>query len=432
MSRNKIAVSEVFGPTVQGEGAVIGKPTVFVRTGGCDYRCSWSVTPDTPIMLADLTEVPAGRIRQGDEILGRKRCESNAGETVRGPYRRGCVTAAIRTPDIATVRVSLRDGRELQVTLDHRFVLRGTRAEGRMKAASDLSGGDRIEVFYPSEHSAKERSLRLEVSACRGRGNTLIKTSLINGYKVKSPYCDSRGESSFAVVEDVAYSGISEIVSIETSLGTYVSGGILSRNCDSKFAVLPEYREQWRDMSPEEVFAEVERLSGGRPILVTLSGGNPAIQPLGKLIRLGHERGYTFAIETQGTIHKDWFSELDYLTVSPKPPSSGMGTNWERLSRCLEAAGKRTETTLKVVVFDDADYAYAHEVGERYPLVPIYLQVGNDDPPGPEPKDATEPDHAKLLDRYEWLVGKVLADGWNGATVLPQLHVLLWGNKRGV
>ncbi len=36
-----ISVSEIFGPTVQGEGAVIGKPTVFVRTGGCDYRCSW-------------------------------------------------------------------------------------------------------------------------------------------------------------------------------------------------------------------------------------------------------------------------------------------------------------------------------------------------------------------------------------------------------
>ncbi|TGQ96454.1 radical SAM protein, partial [Mesorhizobium sp. M4B.F.Ca.ET.200.01.1.1] len=29
------------GPTVQGEGVLIGLPTVFIRTGGCDYRCSW-------------------------------------------------------------------------------------------------------------------------------------------------------------------------------------------------------------------------------------------------------------------------------------------------------------------------------------------------------------------------------------------------------
>jgi len=36
-----IRVSEIFGPTIQGEGALIGLPTVFVRTGGCDYRCAW-------------------------------------------------------------------------------------------------------------------------------------------------------------------------------------------------------------------------------------------------------------------------------------------------------------------------------------------------------------------------------------------------------
>jgi 7-carboxy-7-deazaguanine synthase len=34
-------VVEVFGPTIQGEGALAGLPTLFVRFGGCDYRCSW-------------------------------------------------------------------------------------------------------------------------------------------------------------------------------------------------------------------------------------------------------------------------------------------------------------------------------------------------------------------------------------------------------
>lgn len=29
-------------------------------------------------------------------------------------------------------------------------------------------------------------------------------------------------------------------------------------------------------------------------------------------------------------------------------------------------------------------------------------------------------------------VAKVVADRWFAATVLPQLHVLAWGNKRGV
>ncbi len=201
--------------------------------------------------------------------------------------------------------------------------------------------------------------------------------------------------------------------------------------CDSKFAVLPEFRNTWHRMSPEEVFKEVKELSP-RPILVTLSGGNPALQPFGGLIRLGKAEGYGFTIETQGTLARDWFADLDYLTLSPKPPSSGMKTDWEKLARCVEAGGSETETVMKIVVLDERDYAYAKEVGRRFPEVPVYLQVGNDDPPGPEAADRTEPNISKLLERYEWLAGKVVADGWNDATVLPQLHVLVWGNKRGV
>ena len=36
-----LRIAEIFGPTIQGEGALIGQPTVFIRAGGCDYRCSW-------------------------------------------------------------------------------------------------------------------------------------------------------------------------------------------------------------------------------------------------------------------------------------------------------------------------------------------------------------------------------------------------------
>src|SRR6267154_551910 len=32
-------VMEVFGPTLQGEGQMIGYQTMFVRSGGSDYRC---------------------------------------------------------------------------------------------------------------------------------------------------------------------------------------------------------------------------------------------------------------------------------------------------------------------------------------------------------------------------------------------------------
>jgi 7-carboxy-7-deazaguanine synthase len=44
---DKYAVSEMFGPTIQGEGPVIGRKTLFVRLAGCDYRCSWCDSKQT-------------------------------------------------------------------------------------------------------------------------------------------------------------------------------------------------------------------------------------------------------------------------------------------------------------------------------------------------------------------------------------------------
>jgi 7-carboxy-7-deazaguanine synthase len=74
--------------------------------------------------------------------------------------------------------------------------------------------------------------------------------------------------------------------------------------CDSKFAVLPEFRDTWRRMSSEAVLAKVKDLSP-RPILITLSGGNPALQPFRPLIQLAKTEGYRFTIETQGTLARD-------------------------------------------------------------------------------------------------------------------------------
>ena len=41
MGHHDYKVVEVFGPTLQGEGPDVGMPTMFVRFGGCDYRCIW-------------------------------------------------------------------------------------------------------------------------------------------------------------------------------------------------------------------------------------------------------------------------------------------------------------------------------------------------------------------------------------------------------
>lgn len=200
--------------------------------------------------------------------------------------------------------------------------------------------------------------------------------------------------------------------------------------CDSLHAVDSAYRHDWAQMSAETIFSEVERLSGGAPLTVSLSGGNPAIQDFAPLIALGKAKGYGFAMETQGSVAQDWFSNLSMLILSPKPPSSGETVNWAKFDDCIARAGQ-VETVMKIVIFDATDYAWAREVATRYPDLPLYLQPGNHTPPPPEAEDA-EIDMDGIMARYEWLIDKTLGDRWYRPTILPQLHVLVWGNKRGV
>ena len=195
--------------------------------------------------------------------------------------------------------------------------------------------------------------------------------------------------------------------------------------CDSPHAVDNAFRHDWTPMGTEEVWAEVENLSRGRPLTVSLSGGNPAIQDFGPLIRRGLDEGYGFACETQGSIVRPWFSDLAMLVLSPKPPSSGEEMDWAAFDTCL--AVRPANTVLKIVIFDDSDFRWAQDVAGRYSDLPLYLQPGN-----PETDPALPVDLGQATGRLEWLIDKTLSAGWFAPRILPQLHVLVWGNKRGV
>jgi 7-carboxy-7-deazaguanine synthase len=203
--------------------------------------------------------------------------------------------------------------------------------------------------------------------------------------------------------------------------------------CDTLYAVLPKYRHEWALMTPSDIIARVNELAGDQPVLVSLSGGNPALQPLDAVITLGRCNGHGFAMETQGSVPQQWFANLDWLILSPKPPSSGMVADWNALDACIEAAGERSRCVLKIVVFDEADYRFARTVASRCPNLKIYLQVGSPAPLDAEGEAMPETaDIGDLMKRLRWLAARTIADRWFDATVLPQLHVLAWGNKRGV
>ena len=252
------------------------------------------------------------------------------------------------------------------------------------------------------------------------------------------------------------------------------------RFCDSLHAVLPEYRHTWKAMTPTEILSEVRALAG--PCLITLSGGNPAIQQLDSLIERGQGLGYTFSCETQGTIAADWLAKLNHLTISPKPPSSGMVNDYSKLHQTIQTAytgETETDVVLKIPVFDEDDYQFARNISELHPTVPVWLTVGNSQPPPPGPEDTRPagfepslyhgqdrapegpedgrvrsedagPEHDRvpsggegpegiapgidlsaLSQRLRWLSERVLEDKWLEVRVGIQQHSIAWGNEQG-
>lgn len=203
--------------------------------------------------------------------------------------------------------------------------------------------------------------------------------------------------------------------------------------CDSAFTWDGSAKNDINQMTAEEIWSELIKIGGDRFSHVTISGGNPALLTnLSELVDLLKENGKKIAIETQGSKFQEWLKDIDDLTISPKPPSSGMKTDFSKLDHIIESLRPYSDhqsISLKVVIFDSNDLQYAKEVHGRYPAIPFYLQVGN--------ADINEAETNKLvkilLEKYEWLIEQVIGDkDLNNVRVLPQLHTLVWGNKRGV
>lgn len=203
--------------------------------------------------------------------------------------------------------------------------------------------------------------------------------------------------------------------------------------CDSAFTWDGSGKELIKQMQAEEIWDELVRLGGNGFSFVTLSGGNPALlKNLSFLVDLLKEKEIKIGLETQGSRWQDWFVEIDELTISPKPPSSKMNTDFDILDSIMQRlrdANRSNHISLKVVVFSDEDYVYAKKVHLRYPDVPFFLQVGNEDNKTVDNAQLVE----QLLTKYEWLIDKTMLDNeFKNVKVLPQLHTYIWGNKRGV
>jgi len=174
--------------------------------------------------------------------------------------------------------------------------------------------------------------------------------------------------------------------------------------CDTEYAFTGG-----KEMSIDGIIREVGKYDCPH---VCITGGEPLIQKdIIKLIQELLDRKYFISVETGGSISIEALPCDEKITISLdiKCPSSGEDQKMEFLN--IELLSPNDQ--LKFVIADDIDYKYAKEIIAKHkPICPIIMQpVGG--------RDLKE------------LAEKVFRDKIN-IRVLPQLHKLIWGDRRGV
>ena len=174
--------------------------------------------------------------------------------------------------------------------------------------------------------------------------------------------------------------------------------------CDTKYAI---NCERW--LKYEDIQKEVKRFEAKR---VIFTGGEPALQDKFMAYFIKNNQGYLYQVETNGTIFpEESISLLDHITVSPKM----FAVNSEVL-KTIKAEAKSVE--FKFVV--DENFEEELELAKELDLSPVVLQ--------PIWRNETLKDY---LEKVKNII-EIAKEKAPYVRVIPQLHKILYGQKRGV
>jgi 7-carboxy-7-deazaguanine synthase len=214
--------------------------------------------------------------------------------------------------------------------------------------------------------------------------------------------------------------------------------------CDSMHAVDPDKVSRnaswWTQTQIAEEFLKYRRAQGEHTTnWVTFSGGNPCIHDLRELVTALQHANINIQVETQGTFVPDWLFGCSHVVVSPKGPGMGERYDQGKLDFFMDS-GPKIRMSMKVVIFDERDLEFASLLYERYVLVrqdlresQFFLSLGNPMPPGKDQNVSRSHLRTLLMDRYDHLLRDVMKHQYLcNVKFLPQMHVLVWGNKAGV
>jgi 7-carboxy-7-deazaguanine synthase len=188
------------------------------------------------------------------------------------------------------------------------------------------------------------------------------------------------------------------------------------RWCDSAFSW------DWRRFDPA---VELERRSTAdvlacletmRVPLVVITGGEPLLQQrdLVGLVDGCHQRGWRVEVETAGVLVP--VLDVDQWNVSPKLANSGVSLERRYKPDVLKAFEATGAAVFKFVVADPDDLHEVDRIVSECRLTNIWVM----------PEGTTG---ELVSSRLRQLAPFVVERGWN---VTTRLHILVWGDRRGV
>jgi organic radical activating enzyme len=228
------------------------------------------------------------------------------------------------------------------------------------------------------------------------------------------------------VIESVEpYTSMEEVVTLSTTLGSFVADGFVVKNCDTR------YTWDWGAFDKGHETAEVAQtaietrvldLAGSNTRNIVITGGEPMLQQahLVPFIRSLRERGFDVEIETNGTIDPvpDMGCLVSRWNVSPKLENSGNKKTARLRTGPLTWFAAAPNATFKFVVASESDLAEIVDLARHYGIPNSRIIVM---PEGQKPDAINE--------RSVWLAEKAREHGFRFST---RLHVLLWGGtERG-
>ena len=187
--------------------------------------------------------------------------------------------------------------------------------------------------------------------------------------------------------------------------------------CDSRYTWDWEHHDpaqELRTVGVASLLAQLETMGVG---MVVVTGGEPLQRHLPPLLEGVKERGWRVEVETSGTIAPELAPGLvDQYNVSPKLAHSGNQRARYYRPEVLRAFQSTGRAVFKFVARAPSDLVEAEAMVTECGLTPVYVM--------PEGTDA-----ATVTARMRELAQPVLDRRWN---LTPRLHILLWGDRRGV